>query len=494
MPSDTRTRAAALLAEIRALRREVAAEADAACAPWRAAIQREEFLPSAHNLACYIALRHRDLRPLQRALAPFGLSSLGRLEGRVLTNLDAVAGALTALAGQGVAEHGFLDADAYAEGETRLAAATDALFGPPPPGRRGRLMVTMPANAASDPDFLPGCVRNGMDVARINCAHDDAAAWAEAIGAIRAAAAADGRHVGILMDVAGPKARIEEVQTRPDGDRVFEGDALLLVRNAFRPVTEWPVQIRIGIPEAVAAVADGAEVWFDDGKLGCTVEQRDGDDAVLRVRHVRPKGFRVRPEKGVNFPGTDIAVSALTDKDREDLAFAARHADMIGYSFVQSAADVRLLQTELARHRPDDWQRLGLVAKIETRQGVRRLPEIIVAAAGRQPFGVMIARGDLAVELGFERMAEMQEEMLWLCEAAQIPVIWATQVLEGYVKKGVPSRGEMTDAAMAARAECIMLNKGPFAARALHLLDGLMLRMGEHQFKKTTRLRALRSW
>jgi pyruvate kinase len=155
---------------------------------------------------------------------------------------------------------------------------------------------------------------------------------------------------------------------------------------------------------------------------------------------------------------------------------------------------VRLLQTELARHRPDDWQRLGLVAKIETRQGVRRLPEIIVAAAGRQPFGVMIARGDLAVELGFERMAEMQEEMLWLCEAAQIPVIWATQVLEGYVKKGVPSRGEMTDAAMAARAECIMLNKGPFAARALHLLDGLMLRMGEHQFKKTTRLRALRSW
>ena len=494
MPTTTCNRAATLLAEVRALRRDIAAEANAACAAWRPAIRREAFLPSAHNLACYIALRRRDLRPLQRALAPFGLSSLGRLEGRVLTNLDAVANALTALAGQYVADDAFLDADAYAEGERRLAVATDALFGPAPAHRRGRLMVTMPSNAATAPGFLQDCVHGGMDVARINCAHDDAETWAGMIDAIGTAAAAEDRTVAILMDIAGPKVRVEDVLTRTDGDRVFEGDAILLVRDTFRPVTEWPVQIRIGVAEAVTAVAAGAEVWFDDGKLGCTVEQRDGADAVLRVRHVRAKGFRVKPEKGVNFPGTDIAVAALTDKDRRDLAFVAHRTDMIGYSFVQSADDIRLLQAELARHRPDDWERLGIVAKIETRQGVRRLPEIVVAAAGRQPFGVMIARGDLAVELGFERMAEMQEELLWLCEAAQIPVIWATQVLEAYVKKGVPSRGEMTDAAMAARAECIMLNKGPYAARALRTLDGLLARMSEHQFKKTTRLRALQSW
>jgi pyruvate kinase len=106
----------------------------------------------------------------------------------------------------------------------------------------------------------------------------------------------------------------------------------------------------------------------------------------------------------------------------------------------------------------------------------------------------MIARGDLAIELGFERLAEMQEEILWLCEAAHVPAIWATQVLEGLVTKGLPSRGEMTDAAMAARAECIMLNKGPNASAGISALARLLHRMGEHQQKKTAILRALRSW
>lgn len=494
MPASSRVRAARLLTEIRALREAVAEEGSRRCAEWRPLVRRPEFLPSALNLACYIALRHHDLRPLQQSLAPFGLSSLGRLEGRVLTNLDAVSTALAAIAGERIADDAFLEPEAYGEGERRLAAATDALFGTPSHGRRGRLMVTLPSEAASDPAFLANCVANGMDIARINCAHEDAETWAAMVSAVRRAAADAGRPVRVLMDIAGPKARIEAVQTRPDHDRVFEGDAILLVMDAFRPVTEWPVQVKVGIPEALSVLAAGAEVWFDDGKLGCTVEQRDGDDAVLRVRRVRTKGMRLKAEKGVNFPGTDIAVAALTAKDRSDLDFAAHYGDMIGYSFVQSARDIALLQGELEQRRPADWESLGIVAKIETRRGVTRLPEIIAAAAGRQPFGVMIARGDLAVELGFERMAEMQEEILWLCEAAHVPVIWATQVLEGFVKKGSPSRGEMTDAAMAGRAECVMLNKGAYTAQALALLDGLLVRMSEHQFKKTNRLRALKSW
>ena len=147
-----------------------------------------------------------------------------------------------------------------------------------------------------------------------------------------------------------------------------------------------------------------------------------------------------------------------------------------------------------SRGAPRDWRTLGLVGKIETPLAVRNLPEIIVQAAGRQPFAVMIARGDLAVEMGFERVAEMQEEILWLCEAAHVPVIWATQVLEDLVKEGLPSRGEMTDAAMAARAECVMLNKGPNVGGAVDVLDRLLRRMGEHQVKKTPTLRAFRSW
>ena len=106
----------------------------------------------------------------------------------------------------------------------------------------------------------------------------------------------------------------------------------------------------------------------------------------------------------------------------------------------------------------------------------------------------MIARGDLAVEMGFTRLAEMQEEILWICEAAHIPAIWATQVLEDLVKKGLPSRGEMTDAAMASRAECVMLNKGPNVFEAVTVLDQLLGRMAEHQTKKTPNLRALHSW
>jgi pyruvate kinase len=147
----------------------------------------------------------------------------------------------------------------------------------------------------------------------------------------------------------------------------------------------------------------------------------------------------------------------------------------------------------MAKRRPD-WDRLGLVAKIETPRAVSNLPALIVQAAGRQPLAVMIARGDLAVEIGFERLAEMQEEILWLCEAAHVPVIWATQVLESLVKTGMPSRGDMTDAAMSARAECVMLNKGPNLAAGIAALDGLLRRMAENQSKKTPQLRALHSW
>ncbi len=106
----------------------------------------------------------------------------------------------------------------------------------------------------------------------------------------------------------------------------------------------------------------------------------------------------------------------------------------------------------------------------------------------------MIARGDLAAEIGFERLAEMQEEILWICESASVPAIWATQVLEDLVHSGIPSRGEMTDAAMAARAECVMLNKGPAVEHAIAVLDRLLQRMDAHIFKKTPMLRALRSW
>jgi pyruvate kinase len=137
---------------------------------------------------------------------------------------------------------------------------------------------------------------------------------------------------------------------------------------------------------------------------------------------------------------------------------------------------------------------IGIVAKIETVHALYNLPELISRAAGRQPFGVMIARGDPAVEISFPRLAEIQEEILWVCEAAHVPVIWATQVLENLAQKGIPSRAHITDAAMAERAECVMLNKGPYVAEAVRLRDDVLRPMEPHQRKKTSQLRALRLW
>jgi pyruvate kinase len=166
---------------------------------------------------------------------------------------------------------------------------------------------------------------------------------------------------------------------------------------------------------------------------------------------------------------------------------------MVGYSFVQRAGDIALLQRELAG-RAERLELITLVAKIETHLAIRNLPELIVQGAGSQPMAVMIARGDLAVEVGPRRLSELQEEILWLCEAAHVPVIWATQVLDTFVHKGTQHRAEITDAAMAGRAECVMLNKGPYVADAITLLDDVLAAMEGHQFKKASRMRALRSW
>ena len=219
------------------------------------------------------------------------------------------------------------------------------------------------------------------------------------------------------------------------------------------------------VVEALSAAKVGERVYVDDGKLGAEIERVEPWGLLARATSSSAKGVRLKSEKGLNFPDTDLNIAALTEADHAVLDFAAAHADGIGFSFVQSAADVQMLQDALAGRRPDDWQTLSLILKIETARAVRNLPDMVVRAAGRQPTGVMIARGDLAVEIGFARLAEMQEEILWIGEAADIPVIWATQVLEHLVQKGTPSRGEMTDAAMAARARVRDAQQGPLSVR-----------------------------
>jgi pyruvate kinase len=173
----------------------------------------------------------------------------------------------------------------------------------------------------------------------------------------------------------------------------------------------------------------------------------------------------------------------------EALEFIAKHADILGYSFVRTEDDVRCLQARLKQLGAEN---LGIILKIETRQGFENLPRLLLAAMRSRAVGVMIARGDLAVECGYQRLAEAQEEILWISEAAHVPVVWATQVLETLAKTGMPSRSEITDAAMGERAECVMLNKGPFVVDAVKTLDDILRRMQAHQEKKRSMLRKLR--
>jgi pyruvate kinase len=276
-------------------------------------------------------------------------------------------------------------------------------------------------------------------------------------------------------------------------DRLHEGDRLLLGSGKPERAADY-FQADCSYPEILTQIPVGALVWIDDGRIGAIVEAIGPEGLSLRITHARPKGEKLQADKGLNFPGTVINLDPLTAKDRRDLDFVAREADIIGYSFVQTPTDIETLQLELKTRLGEGWRAKAIVAKIETPLAVRNLPELILHGAGKQPFGVMIARGDLAIEIGYQRLAEIQEEILWICEAAHVPVIWATQVLENLVKKGIPSRAEMTDAAMGERAECVMLNKGEYIHGAVTVLEDVLARMEAHQSKKTPRLRALHSW
>ncbi len=488
-------------AELTSLRREmVAFERDCGAAVDACPAERRA---SARNLLHYLAFRRRDERELQARLARVGLSSLGRAESHVMAAVDAVLRVVRS-AGR-IAEPGdepppplMMD-----EGRALLGARTDALLGPAREGRRVRIMVTMPSQAATDRALIRRLVEAGMDVMRINCAHDDAESWARMIDHLRSAERASGFACKVLMDLGGPKVRTGPLASPEDKIILNRGDRLVIRRglavgcDAIRGATGevlHAAEIGCTLPEVFADARAGERVWLDDGRIGGVIRSVDAAAGRIdaEITHAPPReapGEKLRADKGINLPDTALHIASVTPEDEAVLPFVAAHADMIGLSFVQRAADAEGLLHRLADlgpHRP------ALVLKIETRRAFENLPELLLAAMHAPAAGVMIARGDLAVEAGYERLAELQEEILWMCEASHLPVIWATQVLESLAKKGLPSRAEITDAAMGERAECVMLNKGPYVLEAVRMLDNILRRMAPHQFKKVSMLRALR--
>ena len=566
--------------------------------------------PSVRNLLHYLEFRSLDQRLLQRMLTEQGLSSLGRCEGHVSDAIQRVI-RMVQLALQVPADPADAgDGITLGVGQAKLSRNTEALLGPALPKRRVRIMVTLPTEAATDFSLVRSLVAGGMDVARINCAHDDPSTWQAMAAHVRRASSELGRTCRIAADLAGHKIRtgalaqvqgvlhlkprrdrygralsaarvalfaqqppspgfahgvglgissaelaalapgdsleledargatrrllVESVQSThawatlmesayltndlawrchaaryklegrfcgiatQDADvHLASGDQLRLTRDARRGEPAEPdprggllrpAHIACTCPEVFDHLRPGQKIWIDDGKFGAITEAVDAEGALLRIQECRPGGARLLADKGLNFPNMDIDLPALSAKDLADLDHLVGMVDIISYSFVESGAHMQALLDQLAERQASH---LGVIAKIETARAFRNLPEIMLAAMGRLPFGIMIARGDLAMEVGPERLAEVQEEILWLAEAAHLPVVWATQVLETLAKQGTVSRPELTDAAMGERAECVMLNKGPFIDKALASLDDILTRMQAHQQKKSAQLRAL---
>lgn len=569
------------------------------------------FRRSALNLVHYLALRNHDIRPLQESLGDLGVSSLGRSEAHVLSSIRAVLAILhTMVDREWTPRLATEEPVGLHEGDALLARHSESLLGRSRPDRSARIMVTAHTELAWDVDRVRDMIHAGMDILRINCAHDDEEIWARMIANVRQAERDTGRECRIIMDLAGPKLRTGPVEPGPEvikwrpkrdamgrilasarvwlapegvdapagadaslpmpeawlgklavGDTIqftdtrdstrtlkimaregdgwwgesrqtsyvgtgtilkvldrddmdaavgtlpsrpgfltlHTGDTLILTRSLEpgRPAREAepgnlePARIGCTLPAVFDTARPGERIWFDDGKIGGIVRDVSPGELIVEIVRALDKGSKLRAEKGINLPDTDLNLLALTEKDLADLPFVAEHASMIDYSFVSRADDVEALHRRL-----DDLggRRPGIVLKIETRRAFERLPEVILEAMHEESAGIMIARGDLAVEVGYERLAEVQEEILWLAEAAHLPVIWATQVLETLAQTGLPSRSEITDAAMGERAECVMLNKGPHIIEAIQVLNNILQRMETHQSKKRSLLRRLNAW
>jgi len=494
MNQETEKRLNDLLERVTELRESVYREGTKTFSKWKKDIKRDEFNASAQNLAYYLALRRRDIRELQSELTPWGLSSLGRSESRTLNNLDAVLASLSAIAGRD-SQWTYPSHASHILGKEQLSKNANQQFGAKPKNRHTRIMVTLPTEAAKNAELLRKLVSSGMNVARINCAHDDAATWKKMVDNVRKAAEAEQTEVKILMDIAGPKIRTDWVFTTLKKPKVRPGDRWHLTKDNDNLPLQDDSNVTAGcsILEIFETLEKGDPVLYDDGTIESEVEKITDSGAVLKVKRTRTgKSVRVKAEKGLNFPNSQFDLEMLTEQDKEDLGFAVEHADILGLSFVKDADDIKKVQKELVSLTDEKRAaEISLMAKIETVQAVENLPAIIMTAAGKNPFSVMIARGDLAVETGYSRLAELQQEIMWICEACDIPVVWGTEVLDNMVSSGIPTRAEVTDAAESERAECVMLNKGDYLPEGVAFLSEILEKMQEHQYKKTPRLRAL---
>lgn len=552
------------------------------------------FQKSAPNLVHYRALRRIDITGLQKKLGNLGLSRIARSEPHVVASLQNCRDILKALIKDKSKDERHRRIS-IKRARKALNTHTKDLLGYRSKGRRVRIMVTLPSQAAYDYELVHGLIESGMNTARINCAHDGPEEWKKMIDHVSLAGKRLRKNCKISMDLAGPKIRTGAIEPGPkvrrfrpvrndygqviepavivfttvlnkgienelpvdeswlknlkagdtitftdardkqrsfavkeaSGQRVIahaletsylqtgteltvqntnqishvgdlppiEQSLLLKVGDELRitkdPIPGRPIQydeegqaienafISCTSQEVFNDVKEGQKILFDDGKITGLIKSVEPGQILVEILHAKSTGSSLKADKGINLPETDLKISGLTDKDREDLKFVVRYADVINFSFVNSAEDVRELLEELKKL--DAVNKMGIILKIETQSAFNNLTSILLEGMKNYPLGVMIARGDLAIESGWENMARIQQEILSLCHAGHIPVVWATQVLETLAKKGIPSRSEITDAATSLNAECVMLNKGQYIHQAIELLDYILKSLNQYR-------------
>jgi pyruvate kinase len=444
---------------------------------------------SAANLIHYLVMRRSEIRQAQEYLHKIGLSSLTSCESHVLYQISNV---LRSLSPDSV--NRFEVACTFEIAGKIRQYNRENLLGVDTSSERPHIMVTLSSELAYDRMQMESLLLAGMTVARINCAHDNPTVWEAMISTLKKSMAKTGNACKVYMDLAGPKIRIKNLyqkRVQKDEVKIKEGDELLLTgstqsqgRNNCKAV------LRVEPPEILTMIKPGEHVYFDDGKFEAKVLQAESKKVIIQIVRISTKKPILKKDKGINLPDSDLKISPLTKSDMKNIPFICRFADMVGYSFVSTPDDVDFLQTEIRKH-SRSGRRPALILKVERLSAVQNLPGLLLAGMKEKSFGVMIARGDLAVEIGFERLSEIQEEILWICEAAHVPVIWATQVLETLNKTGFATRSEMTDAAMGVMAECVMLNKGNYLVKTIQALDNILKRQMGHVDKKRYIMRPL---
>lgn len=564
------------------------------------------------NLKHYQILRSKDRTRLQENLSLLSLSSLGRSYSHVAGSIDALYDQISSsLHGDEISQK---EMDAFHHLSIRDAIKfasknSTRLFGGKVSSKINRhhtsIMMTLPTHAVdNDGELIRSLVQKGVNVFRINTAHDKASVWktmADVIANINETR--EKKHkIKIFVDLAGPKIRTGKImklslpvgvgsnkrekevhivladsgKTKPAGvdsrtrlevpasiaveenffkkikldttlrvvdanerkasivifelgDTYAKGmidrkvylnessqlyyqyhkgvvanietqiDSIRLFRDDLLEITELdvlghsaysdknglnPALISCSLKGVVPQVKIGESVFIDDGKISLEVIKKTKNSIITKVIDAKENGTLLKEEKGINFPNTSLKTESLTQADRENLLEVLDFADSLSISFCQSAQDIKSIENILMKNNRSD---IGIIAKIETKQAIMNMYEILEQLLRWEKSGVMIARGDLAIEVGFKNMAHVQETLLDICDAAHMPVILATQVLENQMKNNLPSRAEVTDAAMAGRAECIMLNKGAFATNTIDVLTYILNDM-HTLFKKNMQL------